>query len=102
MSKHRGATNKQSTAWLSKDGRTAYVTLRMGRREYEFARSLAELHSASDPGGTVETYLEKHIRASLERCMSAAYQIIVLEEEFYGERTSSIRLAGDLDDDVQF
>lgn len=46
---------------FSKDGCTAFVRIRVDRREYEFARQWALFHAAAYPEGTAEDQLEAHI-----------------------------------------
>jgi len=50
---------------FSKDGRTVFVTLRVDRRSYEFARSWALHHADADPDGTAEDQLEGYLNTAL-------------------------------------
>lgn len=50
---------------VSKDGRTAFVRLRVDRRLYEFARAWAAFHAEADPAGTAEDQLEGYLSAAL-------------------------------------
>ena len=50
---------------FSRDGCTAFVRLRVDRREYEFARAWAAFHAEGDPAGTAEDHLEGYLNMAL-------------------------------------
>lgn len=50
---------------FSRDGRTAFVWLRVGRRGYEFASAWAALLADADPDGTAEDQLEGYLNMAL-------------------------------------
>lgn len=54
---------------FSKDGLTAFVTLRVDRRGYEYARYWAEYHSEADPEGAAEDQLEGYLNMALLNAM---------------------------------
>ena len=63
-SKEEDALQATSTRF-SPDGCTAFVRLRVDRRNYEFARHWAAVHAEADPEGTAEDQLEGYLAMAL-------------------------------------
>jgi len=57
---------------FSADGRTVFVTLRIDRKDYEFARSWAVFHARADPQGTAEDHLEGYLNMALQEAREYA------------------------------
>lgn len=58
-------TMQDPTTRFSKDGCTAFVRLRVDRRDYEFARQWALFHAEGDPEGTAEIQLEGYLAMAM-------------------------------------
>lgn len=65
MKAKRSKKHQRKGTRISKDGRTAFVWLRVGRRKYEFARAWAAHHADADPDGTAEDQLEGYLNMAL-------------------------------------
>lgn len=63
--KQQNQPMQRASTRFSKDGTTALVTLRIDRRDYEFARAWAAVHAEADPHGTAEDQLEGHLALAL-------------------------------------
>ncbi len=64
MNSHKQPMQRSSTRF-SEDGTSAVVTLRIDRRDYEFARAWAAVHAEADPQGTAEEQLEGYLAMAL-------------------------------------
>lgn len=65
MNARQANKHRRSGTHFSKDGRTVFVTLRVDRRSYEFARSWAAFHADADPLATAEDQLEGYLNMAL-------------------------------------
>lgn len=65
MTQKIDTTMQDPTTRFSKDGCTAFVRIRVDRRDYEFARQWALFHAEGDPEGTAEIQLEGYLAMAL-------------------------------------
>jgi len=103
MNARRDNKHRRGGTRFSKDGRTVFVTLRVDRRSYEFARSWAAFHADADPDGTAEDQLEGYLNTTLmthmdETDWNAPPQI----ETYYHGLSEYGNPDDDLDDGIPF
>ncbi len=88
---------------FSADGRTVFATLRIDRKDYEFARSWAEFHARADPYGTAEDQLEGYLNmALLEAKARANWRAPPEIKALYLPVNRRSSAANDMDDGIPF
>lgn len=103
MNAKRSKKYRRKGTRFSKDGCTAFVRLRVGRRGYEFARWWAMHHADADPEGTAEDQLEGYLNMALMAHMDEMdwKEPPEIEADYRGLRTYG-ESEDDLDDGVPF
>lgn len=95
--------HRRNDTRFSKDGRTVFVTLRVDRRSYEFARSWAAFHADADPEGTAEDQLEGYLNMVLLSHMAETdWHAPPRIEAYYRGLMEGEKPGHDLDDGIPF
>lgn len=88
---------------FSKNGRTAFVRLRIDRRCYEFARAWAGFHAPAFPAGTAEDQLEGYlISALLEHMAALDWKAPPEIDALYPQDRRDTGPKNDIDDGIPF
>ena len=103
MNAKRKNKHQRKGTRFSKDGRTVFVTLRVDRRSYEFARSWAAFHADADPDGTAEDQLEGYLNMALLSHMDETdWSAPPCIQAYYRGLREDEKSVHDLDDGIPF
>ena len=84
---------------ISEDGCSVFVTLKVNRDQFEFARALAGFHAGAHPNGTAEEQLETHLFFALHDAqMQAEWRPSAEIEALH----PAVRADHSLDDEIPF